>query len=163
MNGLKSLQTDEIPLLQELAREIWEEHYPGIITQGQIDYMLKHFYADERIQEELQRGVYWSIYWKDSKPVGYMSCELRDEKLYLSKIYLKKSHRGKGYGREMIDLIHLIARQNGKKSVYLNVNKYNSASLEFYEKCGFQKTGEGVFDIGQGYVMDDYILTLNVD
>jgi hypothetical protein len=39
----------------------------------------------------------------------------------------------------------------------LNVNKYNSAQ-DFYKKLGFCIDYEEVIDIGNGYVMDDYVM-----
>jgi hypothetical protein len=47
----------------------------------------------------------------------------------------------------------------GLTSIYLNVNKHNSA-VEFYLKKGFIKDREMVLDIGNGYVMDDYVMRL---
>ena len=45
------------------------------------------------------------------------------------------------------------------KGVFLNVNKYNTAKL-FYEKLGFKITKEEVIDIGNDYVMDDFVMNL---
>jgi ribosomal protein S18 acetylase RimI-like enzyme len=42
----------------------------------------------------------------------------------------------------------------------LNVNKYNPA-LGFYKKLGFSVISEEVIEIGEGYVMDDYIMELS--
>jgi ribosomal protein S18 acetylase RimI-like enzyme len=57
----------------------------------------------------------------------------------------------------MIDEIIRIAKTNNQKGIYLNVNKYNSAKF-FYEKLGFTNVKEEVIDIGNGYVMDDYVM-----
>jgi catechol 2,3-dioxygenase-like lactoylglutathione lyase family enzyme len=45
----------------------------------------------------------------------------------------------------------------GNHRIILNVNKYNRAK-EFYQKLGFSVYSEGIFDIGEGYVMDDYLM-----
>jgi ribosomal protein S18 acetylase RimI-like enzyme len=39
----------------------------------------------------------------------------------------------------------------------LQVNKDNKA-VEFYKKVGFHIEKEALFDIGHGFVMDDYIM-----
>ena len=49
------------------------------------------------------------------------------------------------------------ARNCGKKRVYLTVNKHNDHAVEVYKKTGFVIAKEAVTDIGNGYVMDDYI------
>ena len=36
-----------------LARLVWQQTYPGIITQEQIDFMLEQRYSRQRLLEEL--------------------------------------------------------------------------------------------------------------
>ena len=43
-------------------------------------------------------------------------------------------------------------------AIELTVNKYNSGTIAAYEKMGFEKVRPAVFDIGGGYIMDDYIM-----
>lgn len=57
----------------------------------------------------------------------------------------------------MLEYIFEIAKRQCYQSVYLTCNKHNSNSLAVYEKKGFKKIDEDVTDIGNGYVMDDYI------
>ncbi len=54
---------------------------------------------------------------------------------------------------------HLAVRDPGfaAKKQFLNVNKHNSAK-KFYESQGYKVYDEGVFDIENGYVMDDYLM-----
>ena len=47
--------------------------------------------------------------------------------------------------------------------IELNVNRYNSKALKFYTKMGMKKIFEGDFDIGNGYLMTDYIMSLDVN
>jgi len=41
--------------------------------------------------------------------------------------------------------------------LWLQVNKRNSGAIGFYEAAGFVRVREAVFDIGAGFVMDDYV------
>lgn len=170
MTKLISVSVDLIPTVQQLAREIWDEHYIKILSQEQIDYMLDKFYSTEKIQTEIEEGVIWEMLMDDDlpagrheKPIGYLVCKVESDKLYISKIYLKAETRGKGLGKLLLNRAIDLAKQNGKNSIYLNVNKYNTDSISFYERNGFVKIEEGVFDIGNGYVMDDFILELNLN
>jgi len=159
---LTKININKIPIIQQLAREIWEEHYIKIISQEQIDYMLELFYSDERIRSEIEEGISWEMLMDNENPVGYLVCEIAEEKLFISKIYLKAETRGKGFGKLLLNRAIEIAKQNQKTSIYLNVNKENKGSIGFYEANGFHKIDEGVFDIGNGYVMDDFIFELNL-
>ena len=122
--------------------------------------MLNLFYSEEKIKGELEEGISWEMLYENGQPIGYLVCKLEPEKLYISKIYLKAETRGKGLGKFLLNQAIELAKQNDKKSIYLNVNKYNSDSIAFYERNGFVKMDEGVFEIGNGYVMDDFILEL---
>ena len=154
---LIKLKSEDISTVQQLAREIWEEHYLPIIGQQQIDYMLDLFYSTEKIQKELEDGVYWEILYLENEPIGYLVCEVEKENIQLSKLYLKSKVRGRGLGKFLIDRAIEIAKENNKNSIRLNVNKNNTQSIAFYERVGFLKVEEGVFDIGNGYFMDDFI------
>lgn len=154
---LVKLKSEDISTVQQLAREIWEEHYLPIIGQQQIDYMLDLFYATEKIQKELEEGVYWEILYLENEAIGYLVCEVEEENIQLSKLYLKSKIRGRGLGKFLIDRAIEIAKENNKNSIRLNVNKNNTQSIAFYERVGFLKVEEGVFDIGNGYFMDDFI------
>lgn len=162
MNKLINISIDLIPTVQQLAREIWGEHYIKILSQEQIDYMLRKFYSTEKIQSEIVEGVLWEMLLDDEKPIGFLVCKIESEKVYISKIYLKAETRGKGLGKYLLNRAVDLAKQNDKKSIYLNVNKYNTDSIAFYERIGFVKVEEGVFDIGNGYVMDDFIMELEL-
>lgn len=154
---LVKLKSEDISTVQQLAREIWEEHYLPIIGQQQIDYMLDLFYSTEKIQKELEEGVYWEILYLENEAIGYLVCEVEEENIQLSKLYLKSKVRGKGLGKFLIDRSIEIAKENNKNSIRLNVNKNNTQSIAFYERVGFLKVEAGVFDIGSGYFMDDFI------
>ena len=52
----------------------------------------------------------------------------------------------------------MLERSQGLHSVYLTVNKYNTGSIEVYRHLGFEIADSAVTDIGNGYVMDDYIM-----
>jgi len=45
-------------------------------------------------------------------------------------------------------------------TIFLQVNKKNPA-IAFYQKKGFTIKEEAVFDIGQGFVMDDFIMHMS--
>src|SRR5690625_3507436 len=111
---LVKLKSEDISTVQQLAREIWEEHYLPIIGQQQIDYMLDLFYSTEKIQKELEEGVYWEILYLENEAIGYLVCEVEEENIQLSKLYLKSKVRGKGLGKFLID------RSKDRKSTRLN-------------------------------------------
>jgi ribosomal protein S18 acetylase RimI-like enzyme len=61
-------------------------------------------------------------------------------------------------------LRHVIeaVRGRGFFSLALNVNKQNAAAIAAYRRNGFSVREEMVIDIGGGFVMDDYIMALQI-
>ena len=49
-----------------------------------------------------------------------------------------------------------------KKAIYLTCNKYNQNSLDIYKAKGFAEVDSVKTDIGNGFIMDDYILQLDL-
>jgi ribosomal protein S18 acetylase RimI-like enzyme len=48
------------------------------------------------------------------------------------------------------------------KILYLTVNKNNTKAINAYYRAGFYLENEVVNDIGNGYVMDDYVLAFKL-
>lgn len=154
------IETDEqIKELCALAKEIWNEYSICFISQEQIDYMLEKFQSEQVVKAQLNYQQY-SYYFleEDGENFGYFAVQKQKDKLFLSKIYIKKDFRGKGYARKAFtNAIVPIARELELLKITLTVNKYNFASIMAYEKLGFIRTSSVETDIGNGYVMDDYI------
>lgn len=142
-----------------LAKKIWNEHYLSIIGQGQIDYMLTKFQSESAITRQIKEEYYeYYLVYENTNLVGYLSYRVTNQELFLSKIYLLANQRGKGIGKKMLDFITSNAKQSSCKKIRLTVNKYNHESISAYKKLGFVEVDSIVFDIGGGYVMDDFVL-----
>jgi diamine N-acetyltransferase len=147
----------------QLAKEIWEEYYPDIITREQIAYMIETFQSPEAIVNQIQDGMKYYLAVEGDEEIGYLAyTEETDSSLFLSKIYIKKDFRNRGKGREMFAFILGQARARELKTVRLTVNKNNKASIEKYLKMGFSIADSVVKDIGNGFHMDDYVMVYDV-
>ncbi|WP_430612730.1 GNAT family N-acetyltransferase [Enterococcus sp. DIV0876] len=155
MLNKKIVQTaHDYQTLMDLIQSIWPEVFEPIIGKAQVDYMLAHYQSLEVIKKEIQAGAVYLILEADGQPVGYTAYEETDKQVYLSKLYLDKTTRGKGYASAIFDWYEALAQG---KTLHLNVNKYNKQAIAVYEHRGFVKVGQRVADIGDGFVMDDYI------
>ena len=156
--------TDDISEIQALARRIWEEAYREILSKEQIDYMLEMMYAESTIAEEISNGVIWEIISDSDIPCGFISYSSADDhSVKLSKIYIDKDHRGKSIPTEAIKRVFQFAARNAKKRVFLTVNRKNLRAVRAYEKNGFTISSSVITDIGNGFVMDDYIMQCLID
>jgi ribosomal protein S18 acetylase RimI-like enzyme len=152
--------------LAELAKEIWTEHYTPIIGPDQVSFMLQKFQSAESILDDIAANGYsYYIVYESSKPAGYFAVKPEPDKkaLFLSKFYLEKSCRGRGISRIMMDRIKKMAGEFGLDHIWLTVNKHNDTTIMIYKKLGFGIVEGIVTDIGNGFVMDDYKMRLDLD
>jgi N-acetylglutamate synthase-like GNAT family acetyltransferase len=154
---LRKATLEDIPTIQEIAEEAWRHTYGPILSEEQTLYMLPMMYAHEVLVPQIEL---FSLLEVNGVAIGYCAFEKQtDNEGKLHKLYLRPSLKQKGAGTFIIDQISQQARNLGLQSIYLNVNKLNSA-VDFYLKKGFIKEREMVLDIGSGYVMDDYVMRL---
>lgn len=150
--------------IEMLAIEIWQEHYTPIIGSAQVAYMLYKFQSfaamDRQIKEE--GYLYYAIYQNDNL-VGYFAVQPRAESLFLSKLYVASNMRGLGIAKLAMSFIKDLATTKNLEQIELTVNKYNKDSIAAYNKMGFITVKEAVFDIGEGFVMDDYVMQLDLN
>jgi len=148
----------QIADVAHLAREIWCEHYVPIIGQEQVDYMLGKFQSERGITEQIAEAYEYYIVTHHEKSVGYMAVvpKMSEASLMLSKIYVKKSARGRGLGQKMLEFMENLCRHRNIKKIWLTVNKNNSHAISWYSRMGFINTASLIQDIGEGFVMDDY-------
>lgn len=150
----------DIPTLQSLARVIWHEAYEDIIALDQIAYMLDLMYATDVIAGELASGTVWEIIEHNGKACGFISYGFSENRaVKLSKIYISAEARGTGVSGTALERVIAYARENGRTSVYLTVNKQNRRAIRAYEKNGFSIVSATVFDIGHNFFMDDYVMS----
>ena len=162
MIHLEKINKNQLPIVKDLAYAIWPFAYREILSVEQLNYMLDNFYSIENLENQMDKGQVFELLFEDSNVVGFVAYELNCNEtglLKIHKIYLLPETQGKGFGKFMIDEVIKIAKSNQQKGVFLNVNKYNNAQF-FYEKLGFTITKDEVIDIGNDYVMDDYVMNL---
>ena len=150
---------EQIKELCSLAKEIWNEYSICFISQEQIDYMLEKFQSEQVVKGQINFQNYQYYFMEeDGENIGYFAVQKQKDNLFLSKIYIKKDFRGKGFARKAFtNAIIPITRELELPKITLTVNKYNFASIMVYEKLGFDRVDSKEFDIGNGYIMDDYI------
>ncbi|NJN51654.1 MAG: GNAT family N-acetyltransferase [Gammaproteobacteria bacterium] len=142
----------------ELARAIWFEHYPGIISFAQIHYMLERGYRPELIAQEQHHGIEWHLAVVDAAPVGFVSFGRSAQDLKVHKVYVLRRAQGLGVGRALMDIAHAVAREERYSGVVLTVNIGNLSSIRAYLALGYAFAGRVRMPIGHGFVMDDYVM-----
>lgn len=162
MITLRLATLNDIPVIQEIAEKTWFVSYQGIITPEQIRYMLDNMYSATNIEKSIldPHQAFW-LAEKDDKALGFCGIEHDYPEANFTrvhKLYILPDTQGMGIGKILLNHVGKEAVSHGNQYLHLNVNRYNKA-VDFYQKAGFTVAREEVLDIGNGYVMDDFIMT----
>lgn len=152
---------EQIQEMSALATEIVREHFDPIIGKEQNDYMIARSQSPEAIRDQLEGGSQYFFVEEAGRKVGFLAFYPKGEVMYLSKFYLRKEERGRGYSHAMLAFLVEQTREAGLPAIELNVNRNNDA-IKAYEKLGFTRDRAEKVDIGGGFYMDDYIYRLEV-
>lgn len=152
---------DDVPRVQRLANDIWRRHYPGILSRAQIEYMLHRGYSREALLPFIgtaDAGLATAA--RNGAAIGFIAWYKPDARpvMKLDKLYVLPENHGEGVGRALIEHVLERATAAGCSSVTLNVNRRNARSIRAYERSGFDIRGSGDFPIGDGFVMEDFIM-----
>ncbi|MGN1132171.1 MAG: GNAT family N-acetyltransferase [Ruminococcus sp.] len=153
---------EDINTFGDLADNIWHEYFPCILEEEQIDYMVDMFFSHKAITDSINDGYEFYFVKLGDKNIGFIAIHPEEEKMFLSKLYLAKEYRGRGYASRMMDFVKEQTVKKGLAKIYLTVNKYNTHTIQVYKHHGFQVIRSAEFNIGKGYIMDDYVMELSL-
>jgi GNAT superfamily N-acetyltransferase len=165
MITISEAELNDIKTIQEITYITWPITYGEILSEEQLKFMLDLFYSNEALtaQFEKREQLFYLISDGEST-IGFIGIEHQYQKRAVTKIhkiYLLPETQGKGIGKNVIESIGRLALENNSTSLLLNVNRFNKA-LNFYEKVGFKIIEEVDIEIGNGYLMEDYVMEKNI-
>lgn len=157
---IERAHAEHLAEISALAGVIWRVHYPGIITPGQIDYMLARMYDVNVMWRELEQGIAWFRALADGALRGFASVGPTESatEFKLHKLYVHPDWQRNGIGSALLKHCEALSRTRGATTLMLNVNKRNEKAIAAYLKRGFTVRESIVADIGGGFVMDDYVM-----
>lgn len=153
--------TDHIYNIQVLSNVIWPATFSNILSQEQISYMMDMMYSTSSLEKQMNKlNHHYLLAEEDGEYLGYLSYELNYKGTPITKIhkiYVLPSIQGKGVGRLFIDAVSKLALKNNNTLLSLNVNRYNKA-IDFYKRMGFDFFASENIDIGNGFLMEDFVM-----
>lgn len=161
-NIIPAKTDNEIHEIADLASKIWHEHFIPIIGKEQVDYMVAKFQSYPAIKDQIAHGYEYFQIYSSHTLAGYTGVHEEDGALFLSKLYIQKDFRGQHLSTEAFNYLLNLCKERNISKIWLTCNKHNSNTLSIYDHLGFTITDEQVADIGNGFVMDDYILSYKV-
>ena len=160
---MTSVDNEMIEKCSEFASDVFIDYYNGLIGNAQAVYMADLFLSQEAIRKLMKDGAVFRIVEDNDEIIGFCEYKKEEDRVFLSKLYASKDHRGKGIGRMMFEDVVNYAKENDIDKIYLTVNKGNTPSYNIYLHLGFKVIDSVVSAIGHGYVMDDYIMEYQIN
>ena len=149
--------------LEPFAASIWEQHYTPIIGADQVAFMLNKYQSAQAMFDQFSAGYKYAVVIFGDQKVGYFAYDGKAEKeVFISKLYIHKDFRRRGLGKHILDFIAKETRALGCTAMTLSVNKDNLDSIQFYISYGFQTIKAQKVAIGEGFYMDDYVMSCSV-
>ena len=152
------MTADDIPAVVALAERIWQAHYPGIISDDQIRYMLDLWYSRKALQEKLDKNAGpFLLAWEGETLIGFLSCSVGEEEAFIHRWYVDTQAHSRGIGSLLLHMLEM-RLPDAIRRIRLHVNRKNWQSVNFYFRREFVITGIQDTPIGDGYVMEDYVM-----
>ena len=159
---IRHIEYSEIELIQYIARESWNIAYSKILSKDQSKFMLNRFYEKEYVKVKMLDGEYFYVIKNHKEAIGFLSIQhLSSKYAKIHKLYVLPKYFGEGYGYQLFEFGIKWAETKKIEKLILNVNRFNHA-VSFYLKRGMRITEIVDISIGDGYLMEDYIMEINL-
>jgi len=128
--------TDLENVLSLMAEYYAEDGYPFDAAQASAA-------VTKLMDNAADLGGFW-VAEVDGDVAGYMavtfgfSLEYRGRDAFLDELYLAGRFRGRGLGREAMDLAERFCRESGVRALHLEVEQHRNEARELYRRRGFE-------------------------
>lgn len=162
---IRDARITDIPIIQEIAQQTWRKSFVTLISSGQIEYMLDKMYASDVLRWQMSDGNHkYILIEEEEQMAGFASYELdanEDNHARLHKLFILPELQKSGAGSLLLEEVISRVKDNKNEGLLLSVNRRNTA-VDYYLSKGFEIVEEDDIDIGQGYVLKDYVMFLNL-
>ena len=170
MISITQATESDIHVIKSMANVVFRNTYSSILTAEQVEYMMEWMYSKQSLEKQFSDLHIFFIAWCNGIAVGYMSIQkecITEDNItvyHLHKLYVMPEWQGSGIGEHLFKKAYEYATHNknsAKARIELYVNRYNKA-VWFYLRMGMEIAREGDFPIGDGFYMNDYIMSLEL-
>ena len=153
----------DLEVLRQVSLETFKEAFEAQNDPEDFGTYLREAFSMERLRQEVtDPGSRFFFLHNQKQLAGYAKVntgdaqsELQDPAaMEIERIYIRKPFQGKGLGSWLLEKLLSLAREEGKKYVWLGVWEENKEAVRFYERHGFVTFGKHPYYIGSDRQMD---------
>jgi|SRR5579859_345402 len=144
--GMKLASLDEIPLVHAVMREAFEE-YRGVLipSSGALRESV------EDILKKISAGGGAVLARIEDVAVGSAQFTLQEGHIWVGRVSVLPSHRGRGIGQQLVKYVEEYARQQGFNEIRLGVRQSLPSNIAFYQKFQYEIVEKKVHASGVGF------------
>lgn len=169
LSDIRPATPDDAPSIAALGTRVFASTFGHSCTVEQMQTYLQKCYSVSAIASDLANPNKTTIVATgpaDGGVLGFATLtkgttepclQGSTDEVELQRLYVDEAHQGKGIAKKLSDQIEELAIAQGFAVMWLGVWEFNYKAQKFYEKRGYSRVGEHVFDVG-GDVQTDWIL-----
>jgi ribosomal protein S18 acetylase RimI-like enzyme len=152
---------NDIPAIQSVVEVTWPIAYSEIVSSRQLNYMINLWYSSSSLEEQMYLGRKFFVAEMQQEIIGFAAYkEEAEHGVYkLDRLYVLPNKQQLGLGKTLLMKVVSSVIELGGKEIILQVHRKNKA-VGFYKKMGFEIKQSIDFAIGEGFFMNDYIMSL---
>jgi ribosomal protein S18 acetylase RimI-like enzyme len=142
MSRFRLATANDVGAILQMMRSYYrEDRYPFVESEARA--------AALALINEPHLGRLW-VTCDGERVVGYVaatlgfSFEYRGREAFVDELFIAESHRGRGLGRDALDLAEAYCREMGVNAMHLEVERHRETALELYRRSGFEDYGRSL-------------------
>ncbi|NMH28895.1 GNAT family N-acetyltransferase [Flavobacterium silvaticum] len=160
---IRNASEADAAVISQIALATWPDTYGEILSADQLEYMLDRFCSADAILANMQNGQQFLLAFDEmDSAVGFAAFTIKDDfSAHLNKLYVLPATQGKNLGKLLLGEVSKRSSVAGCTRLTLNVNRFNKAKT-FYERLGFSIISEIDIPIGNGWLMEDFVMSRDI-
>lgn len=143
MNTTPKVSTSSVVTIRNITKDTFWEICQLSVTDEQKDFV--DSVAESMAEANFHDSAWFQGIYADEEPVGFLMLDLRleEEKYVVWRFLIDKRFQGMGFGSKALTLlIEHVKSETDANELLTSVVKKEGNPQEFYEKAGFQLTGD---------------------
>lgn len=144
-------------ILADLGTKVFYDAFADFSTPDDMRQYLADTFTEEKLRAEFDEpSIAYYIAYVDEQPAGFakLTQKRTPEALHnvpcieLERLYVHPDFQNRKIGHGLMQQCIDTARAQGNKVVWLGVSEHNPGAISLYERWGFKKFGEHIFQLG---------------
>lgn len=162
--SIRPLETADLRSLQKLSVETFVDTFIDSNTADDLASCMGSLYNTEKLTRELAaKHSYFYFIEVEGQVAGYLKLNTRyeqtegqrDDSLEIERLYILPHYKGLHLGSKLMEFALDLAKDKGKKRVWLGVWEHNEPAKAFYSTWGFKRFSQHTFPVGSDPQTDE--------